>query len=141
GDGVVPRGEAGFAWGWPTAWPAIRQGRWQGQIAVLEEGPYWLDAVAPGGRASLRYRVTPLPDAPPVLAVRVPSGDVDLPTGQKVPLEVWGTDDLGLTELRLAYRKGEGPWVRVPLQRLEGQPREMPFPGAGDAQPPGLVPG
>src|SRR5262249_29659780 len=96
-----------------TAWTAITPRRWQGEIAVLDEGPYWLDAVAPRGRASLRYRVTPLPDAPPVLAVRVPSGDVDLPTGQKVPLEVWGTDDLGLTELRLAYRKGEGPWVRV----------------------------
>jgi hypothetical protein len=121
---------------------ALTPRRWQGEIAVDREGDYELHARASSGEGRYRYRITPLPDAPPVIAVRTPEGDLDLPTGQQLPLEVLGQDDLGLSELRLQYRKDPGaPWVNVPLARFEKQPREARYEGHWDAAALALLPG
>ena len=106
------------------------------------EGDYELLARASSGEGRYRYRITPLPDAPPVIAVRTPEGDLDLPTGQQLPLEVLGQDDLGLSELRLQYRKDSAaPWTDVPLARFEKQPREARYEGHWDASALALLPG
>jgi hypothetical protein len=121
---------------------ALTPRRWQGEIAVDREGDYELHARASSGEGRYRYRITPLPDAPPVLAVRTPEGDLDLPTGQQLPLEVLGQDDLGLSELRLQYRKDPtAPWAAVPLARFEKQPREARYEGHWDASVLALLPG
>src|SRR5207249_1960613 len=79
---------------------------------------------------------------PPAIAVRTPEGDLDLPTGQQLPLEVLGQDDLGLSELRLQYRKDSAaPWTDVPLARFEKQPREARYEGHWDASALALLPG
>ena len=121
---------------------ALSPRRWQGEIAVDREGDYELHARALSGEGRYRYRITPLPDAPPVIAVRTPEGDLDLPTGQQLPLEVLGQDDLGLSELKLQYRKdAEAPWADVPLARFDQKPREARYAGHWDASVLALLPG
>ena len=121
---------------------ALTPRRWQGEIPIEREGEYQLHPHAPGGQGVYRYRITPLPDAPPVIAVRTPEGDLDLPAGQQLPLEVLGQDDLGLSELRLQYRKDASrPWTEVPLARFEKQPREARYEGRWDASLLALLPG
>jgi len=116
--------------------------RWRGEIPIEREGEYELEARAAGGAGRFRYRVTPLPDAPPVIAVETPEGDLDLPAGQEVPLAIVGQDDLGLSELRLQFRKDPAaPWTDLPLARFAQRPREARVETRWDASPLALLPG
>jgi hypothetical protein len=134
-DGTLPNGAA-------SRWKALTPRRWQGEIPLEREGEYALHAVADRGEGRFRYRVTPLADAPPLIAVRVPSGDVDLPNGQQVPLEVYAQDDFGLTQLRLQYRKDDADsWSDVPLARFPARPREARVASRWDASALALLPG
>jgi hypothetical protein len=132
----------------PRAWVAVNPRRWRGEWVIREAGDYELHAragVTPGatpGEGRYRYHVQPLADAPPILTVRVPGGDVDLPAGEQVPYEVLGQDDLGLTELRLQVRKdSEASWTNVPLARFPGEPREAQVAQRWDATSLALLPG
>lgn len=116
--------------------------RWRGEVPVRTAGEYQLAAAAPSGKATVRYPIRPLDDAAPVITVRVPERDVELPAGQQIPLEVLAQDDLGLTELRLQYRKDpEQPWTQVPLARFSEEPREGQVASRWDASALGLLPG
>jgi len=125
-----------------TRWRAVTPRRWEGEIPVERDGEYALLAVAARGEGRFRYRITPLADAPPLLAVRLPGGDVDLPAGQQIPLEVFAQDDLGLTQLKLQYRKDtDAPWTDLPLARFTARPREARVASRWDASPLALLPG
>jgi hypothetical protein len=130
------------------AWRALNPRRWRGEIAIRQSGDYELRARsgAPrdehGGDGRFRYSIQPLPDAPPILTVRVPEGDLDLPAGQQVPYEVLGQDDLGLTELRLQVRKdADARWMDLTLARFAGEPREIRVGARWDAASLALLPG
>src|SRR5262245_45127473 len=136
--------------GQAVAWKQLTPRRWQGIIPIERDGQYDLMATARSDGADesgprsgrFRYRVTALADAPPVLVVRIPEGDVDLPAGQQIPLDVLAQDDLGLTELLLQVRKGpDDPWSDMSLARFHGEPREARFESHWDASPIGLLPG
>jgi hypothetical protein len=129
--------------GAPTrSWSALNPRRWRGEIAVQRAGEYELRARAAGGSGRFRYAVQPIADAPPLLTVRLPEGDVDLPAGGQVPYEVLGQDDLGLTELRLQTRRDpDAAWSDVTLARFAGNPREARVAGRWDAGGLGLLPG
>ena len=134
--------EATLPGGRVSRWSAVTPRRWQGEVPVEREGEYQLHATAGQGEGRFRYRVTPLPDAPPLLAVRLPAGDVDLPAGQHIPVEVLAQDDLGLSQLKLQYRKdASAPWAELPLARFPGQPREAHVESRWDASPLALLPG
>jgi hypothetical protein len=129
-------------------WRALNPRRWHGEIAIRQPGDYELHARAgtprsePGGEGRFRYPIQPLADAPPILTVRVPEGDLDLPAGQQVPYEVLGQDDLGLTELRLQMRKdADASWTDLTLARFAGEPREARVGARWDAASLGLLPG
>ena len=52
---------------------AVTPRRWRGEIALDRDGEYDLTAHAAGnppGEGTFRYRIRPLPDAPPILRVR-----------------------------------------------------------------------
>jgi hypothetical protein len=116
--------------------------RWRGEVPVLHPGEYELAAAAPSGRSITRYAIRPMDDAPPVITVRVPERDVDLPAGQQIPFDVVAHDDLGLTELKLQFRKdADRPWADVPLARFGGEPREGQLRSRWDASGLGLLPG
>jgi hypothetical protein len=130
------------------AWRALNPRRWRGEIAIRQAGDYELHARAgaprnePAGEGEFRYPIQPLPDAPPILTVRVPEGDLDLPAGQQVPYEVLGQDDLGLTELRLQVRKAaDARWTDLTLARFAGGPREIRAGARWDAASLALLPG
>jgi hypothetical protein len=131
----------------PRGWRPVNPRRWRGEIAIRKGGEYELHARAsaaggPAGEGRYRYSVQPLADAPPVLTVRVPEGDQDLPAGEQVPYDVLGQDDLGLTELRLQVRKDpDAPWTNVTLAHLAGVPREAQLGARWDANSLGLLPG
>jgi hypothetical protein len=131
-----------------SAWTALTPRRWRGQVPVTRDGEYELVAAARRGtdggpgQGRFRYRVTALPDAPPVLVVQVPRGDLDLPAGQQVPVDVLAQDDLGLTELTLQSRKDPAaPWRDLQLARFSAGPREARVESRWDAAPLGLLPG
>jgi hypothetical protein len=125
-----------------TRWQSVTPRRWRGEVTVAQEGEYTLHAVAGQGEGRFRYRVTPLPDAPPLLTVQLPAGDVDLPTGQQIPVAVLAQDDLGLAQLKLQYRKDPAaPWKDLPLARFGARPREAHVESRWDASPLSLLPG
>jgi len=106
------------------------------------DGEYELHAAAAAGQARFRYRVSALPDAPPVLAVQTPAGDLDLPAGQQIPVSVLAQDDLGLSRLRIEYRKdADSAWRAVPLADFSAHPREASVQTSWDAATLGLLPG
>ena len=134
--------EAALPGGSPARFTAISPRRWRGEVAIDREGEWELRATAGTGAGRFRYRITPLADAPPVIAVRTPEGDLDLPVGQQVPLEVVGQDDLGLSELELQMHKDPGaPWQRVSLAHFPAQPRDAQVAAQWDASHLGLLPG
>jgi hypothetical protein len=134
--------EAALPDGKVSRWRSVTPRRWEGEVPVEREGEYALHAVAARGEGRFRYRVTPLADAPPLLAVRLPGGDVDLPAGQQIPVEVFAQDDLGLTQLRLQYRKdAAAPWSELPLARFSERPREARVVSRWDASGLALLPG
>ena len=131
-----------------TRWTELTPRRWRGTVPVQQDGSYDLLAAARAERGgaetqgAFRYRISALPDAPPVLVVQLPQGDLDLPAGQQIPLDVLGQDDLGLTELRLEVRKdADHPWVSRPLARFDHEPREAHVQSRWDASSLGLLPG
>ncbi len=144
-DRDLERVDARLADGAAVRWTAVTPRRWRGEIALDREGEYELTARAAGatpGESRFRYRIHPLADAPPVLIVRTPQGDVDLPTGQMVPLEVIAQDDLGLSELRLQFRKDAGAaWTTLPLTRFADRPREAQVGRNWDASTLAMLPG
>lgn len=123
-------------------WTEITPRRWRGVVPVDREGEYALHARAAGGSAEFRYRVSPIGDAPPILTVLTPETDLDLPAGQRIPLEIVGQDDLGLNELRLQFRKAPAAdWTTRTLTRFSGDPREARVQTAWDASELALLPG
>jgi hypothetical protein len=134
--------EAALPDGRVSHWSAVTPRRWQGEVPVEREGEYALHAIAGQGEGRFRYRMTPLPDAPPLLTVRLPAGDVDLPAGQQIPVELLAQDDLGLSQLKLQYRKdAAAPWADLPLARFAARPREAHVESRWDASPLALLPG
>jgi len=128
-------------------WTQVTPRRWSGEVPILDDGTYELHAVSDRGGAApgegrYPYRITAIADAPPLLAVRIPQGDLDLPAGQMIPVDVLAQDDLGLSELRLQYRKDSAaPWTDLPLGQFGSRPREARVESRWDASPLGLMPG
>jgi hypothetical protein len=137
-DALAAQGADGRA----AAFRAITPRRWRGAVPLTREGAWTLDASAATGRARFSYAVHVVPDAPPVLVVRTPAGDLDLPEGQRIALEVFGQDDLGLSALDLESRKDpQAPWQRVSVAAFPAQPREAHVISNWDAAPLALLPG
>jgi hypothetical protein len=134
-SGALERGRA-------VAWSEVTPRRWRGVIPVAGDGGWELVARAATGEGRFRYRITAIPDAPPVLTVALPLGDFDLPAGQLVPYDVLVQDDLGVSELRLEWRKDAGsPWNEAPLAGFAEEPREARAAARWDASPLALLPG
>ncbi len=134
--------EARLPGGGGAAWTEVTPRRWSGEVPILGDGEYQLTARAGSGTARMSYRMTALPDAPPVLVVQRPTGDTDLPAGQQVPLEILAQDDLGLAHLSLQYKKdADAPWQVKPLAEFAARPREAAVRTAWDASSLGLLPG
>jgi hypothetical protein len=128
--------------GRPAAFRALTPRRWRGAVPLTQEGEWTLEASAATGRSRFSYAVHVVPDAPPVLVVRSPAGDLDLPEGQSIALEAFGQDDLGLSALELESRKDpQAPWRHVSIATFPQQPREAHVVSRWDASPLGLLPG
>ncbi len=126
----------------PVSWSAITPRRWRGTVAVEGDGAWELLARGATGEGRFRYRLSAIPDAPPVLTVVLPAGDLDLPAGQLVPFDVLAQDDLGVSELRLEWRKtAADPWSETPVARFGEEPREARATSRWDASPLALLPG
>jgi hypothetical protein len=125
-----------------VAWSALTPRRWRGTLALNGDGTWDLNARAATGEATFRYHLAVIPDAPPVLTVATPEGDLDLPTGQLVPYDAIIQDDLGVSELKLEWRKAASdPWHEESLARFADEPREARSAARWDASPLGLLPG
>ena len=133
---------ASIGGGQEQAWKAITPRRWRGELPVRSDGEYQLVARSATGAGTQKYRISALADAPPLVTVANPLGDQDLPSGQAIPYDVLVEDDLGLSELRLQFRKEAGaPWRDVPLNRFASEPREARVSARWDAAALALLPG
>ena len=125
-----------------SPWSAVTPRRWRGTVPVDADGEWELYARGTTGEGHFRYRLTAIPDAPPVLTVALPPGDLDLPAGQQVPFDVLAQDDLGVSELRLEWRKSTSdPWTESRLAAFADEPREARATSQWDASPLALLPG
>ena len=128
--------------GRPMTWSAVTPRRWRGTVALNGDGTWELHARAATGEASFRYKLSVIPDMPPVLTVATPVGDLDLPAGQLVPYDAIIQDDLGVSELKLEWRKSASdPWKEESLARFNDEPREARAAARWDASPLALLPG
>ena len=125
-----------------TSFSELTPRRWRGSVAVSGDGAWELRARAATGEGRFRYKLSAIPDAPPVITVVLPTGDLDLPAGQMVPYDVLAQDDLGVSELRLEWHKDAGdPWHEQPLAGFRDEPREARATARWDASPLALLPG
>lgn len=125
-----------------VAWSEITPRRWRGTVELRGEGDWELRARAATGEGRFKYRLSVTPDAPPVISVVLPVGDLDLPAGQLVPYDVVAQDDLGISELQLEWRKDAGdPWHAQSLATFRDEPREARATARWDASPLALLPG
>ncbi len=125
-----------------NAWSAVTPRRWRGSLPVERDGHWELIAHGPTGEGRFRYRIEAIPDAPPVLTVALPADDLDLPAGQLIPYDVLVQDDLGVSELRLEWRKdAAAPWSEARLAAFGEEPREARAAARWDAAPLALLPG
>jgi hypothetical protein len=120
---------------------ALSPRRFQGKFVVRGDGAYTLVATTAKETIRETYRITALPDQPPLLTVIQPEGDLDLPEGQKIPVWAAGTDDFGLTRLTLVAQNEKGAVVRVPLAQWPDQPRDASAGVDWDASNLALLPG
>lgn len=126
----------------PVAWSEVTPRRWRGTVELRGEGDWELRARAATGEGRFRYRLSVTPDAPPVISVVLPAGDLDLPAGQAIPYDVLAQDDLGVSELQLEWRKDAGdPWHTQSLASFRDEPREARATARWDASPLALLPG
>ncbi len=124
------------------SWREITPRRWRGEVAIQGDGDWSLEAAAPTGTSKHRYRISALADAAPLIAVTLPDGDVDVPAGQQVPYDIQAQDDLGLSELRLEWRKGDvATWSSTSLAAFAATPREARAAARWDASALALLPG
>ena len=124
------------------SWSELTPRRWRGNVAVNGDGSWELAARAATGEARFRYKLSALADLPPVITVALPLGDLDLPAGQLVPYDVLAQDDLGVSELRLEWKKSAGdPWREQSLATFHDEPREARATARWDASALALLPG
>ncbi|HEV8480814.1 MAG TPA: hypothetical protein VGR66_08455 [Candidatus Eisenbacteria bacterium] len=115
--------------------------RWVGETVLSGDRDYDL-VITDGGRQDRqRYHVQTIADRAPILALSAPAGDMDLPSGGKVPIAASGADDFGLTDLSLAYETASGAKGRVSLARWPAEPKDAQVQADWDAGDLGLLPG
>ena len=128
--------------GTAIAWSPVTPRRWRGTVPLERDGAWEIRARAATGETAARYRLSVLPDAPPVITVALPAGDLDLPAGQLVPYDAIIQDDLGVSELQLEWRKDAAePWHALSLATFHDEPREARAAARWDASPLALLPG
>src|SRR5262249_55583135 len=128
--------------GQAATWSALTPRRWRGTVALNGDGSWDLTARAATGEATSRYKLSVIPDAPPVLTVAPPEGGPDLAAGPLVPYDAIIQDDLGVSELKLEWRKtASDPWREESLARFGDEPREARAAARWDASPLALLPG
>lgn len=79
----------------------------RGRFTVAYEGAYYIDIVDRDGthnQEPATYRIVPLTDASPTIALLQPTQDVELTQQAMVSVVASITDDYGFTHLRLYYR-------------------------------------
>lgn len=125
----------------PEELSALSPRRYRGEFVVGGEGTYTIQIEAGDRSIHETYRIQPVADQAPLLTVIEPQDDLDLPSGQRIPIWTTVSDDYGVSDLSLVYRKGEEAAKRVPVARWPDQPREASAGTDWDASGLALVPG
>lgn len=111
-----------------------------GRFMVTQSGHYCLRFTDAGGepnRDPIRHVIHARPDKPPVVAVSVPAGDVQVRPGDSLAIRGVADDDFGVARLAIAYKRGaEGGVISLPLPAAAatsaaGKPTSRPSRRAG----------
>ena len=141
----LDRHAQGMSWTLPGRAPeplaALSPRRFRGEFTVGAAGEYTVTVSTAKETIRETYRISPVIDQPPLLTVIQPEGDLDLPSGQKIPIWAAATDDYGLTRLTLVAQAERGAALRVPLAHWADEPRDASSGMDWDASPLALLPG
>jgi hypothetical protein len=138
---LLDRDAGAVSWTLASALERESPRRWTGSTTLGGNREFEI-AVRDGQRERRHaYRIEVIPDQPPVLTVLEPERNLDLPAGQQVPLAIAATDDYGLTDWSLVWRRESGAEERGVLGRFAGAPRETQATATWDLSPLGLLPG
>ncbi len=122
-----------FSWG-DTIALKVRQTVAHGQFLLKHEGTYHLilqDTAGYRNRKPIKYRLTLLPDYPPLVEISDPGKNLELPLDAQLPVTVQARDDFGLRRLFLKYRivkpqrTGDSTWQTVDVPDVTGNQRQM----------------
>ncbi len=95
-------------------------------FTVEKSGSYAVVVQDADGHRNLnppRYPIVALADAPPTVRITAPGRNLKLPVGGKLSVAIWATDDYGMKDLTLVFRRNRGG----ELQKL-GEWRGFPDP-------------
>ncbi len=120
---------------------ALSPRRYNGEFTVSAEGVYTVEVETEGRVIRETYRIQPVADQPPLLTVIEPQNDLDLPNGQRIPLWAAVSDDYGVSDLTLVYKRADEAARRGSVARWPDHPREASAGTDWDASVLALVPG
>ena len=112
----------------------------KGFFRIEEDGTYYFTLYDRKGNRNanpINYRITVLPDTPPVVRIPMPGKDVDIGEDMLLPLLVEAEDDYGFSMLRLAYQVFEAGavtrdssdihYIKLPGYHAKEQQIRVPF--------------
>ncbi len=111
---------------------------------LMEEDKYKVGFVEKGGRERSdprTFKITPLPDHPPMVRIVSPGRSVDLSSEMTVDVSAYAADDYGISEMRLVHFRDGAEESRLILSSYSGAPRELYESHEWDLTELGLLPG
>jgi hypothetical protein len=121
--------------------PSGEASEWSNSLAATRSSYYWLELLDKKGRKGTNdrpFKLTVLPDEKPVVDIIEPGLDIRAEPGAKVSLRISATDDYGIRDLRLVFRKMNGSWHTNSVKLPKVEPKELEAPAQLDLAPLGL---
>ena len=110
--------------------PLTRSGEhsWTNSLVALKDTYYWASLIDHKGRQGgndKAFKLTVVPDENPAVDIIDPGLDIRSEPTNKVPVTISATDDYGVRELRLVFRKMNGAWHTNTVALPGGEAKEV----------------
>jgi hypothetical protein len=101
---------------------------WTGDMTLKTSADYHAQLLDEAGHANLRpalHHLIAVPDAPPRVVITSPDQVISADPGDKIPIAIEATDDIGLSSVNLIYRRPGTPPTVVSLYPAGQQGRQF----------------
>ncbi len=104
------------------------ENQWTNSLIAVRDAYYWVDLLdqkARKGGNDKPFKLTVLRDEKPLVDIIEPGLDIRAEPTAKVPLTISATDDYGVRDLRLIFRKMNGSWHTNRILLPKGEAKEV----------------